>query len=329
MTNINLSRAKTLKNDEFYTLEESIESELSYYTNALRGKAILCNCNDSEDSAFWKYLSANFHHLYLKKLTCIKYGKDAYKLEMTEKDGFVKSDLQSDGDFRSAECLEILKSADIVITNPPFSLFRVFLSLLYQHEKQFLVVGNMNMVVCDDIFPIFKDGNLTFGHTAVKSFSAPDGSLCNFGNVYWYTNIPIEKHTELTELREHYSPERYPVYDNYPAIEVGKVSNIPCDYNGLMGVPITYLLKHDPERFEIIGIANGNDELSKTYINPIQYRWDGKIMCGSKVNDSAAMLSKEKPQCTYYKADNADGYLICKYKRILIRKIRNRKELES
>lgn len=326
MTNITLSRARALKNDEFYTTLQSVENELKFYENALDNKTVLCNCNDGENSSFWKYFSANFHRLHLKKLICISYGKDAYRMEMTREQDTVKAPLNCNGDFRNDECIELLKISDIVVTNPPFSLFRTFLDLLYEYEKQFLVIGNMNMVVCNGIFPYFQNGKLQFGHTAVKSFSYPDGTVCNFGNIYWYTNIPTGKHVHRIPLHERYSPEKYPGYDNYPAIEVGRIKDIPCDYGGLMGVPITYLLKHDPELFEIIGIADGNDDLSKPYLNPIQHRWDGAVMNGSKVNDTAVIKSMNKPTCTYYTADNSDGYLVCKYKRILIKNKNIREE---
>ena len=178
----------------------------------------------------------------------------------------------------------------------------------------------MNMVVCDDIFPLFSAGKLHFGYTAVKAFTQIDGSQCSFGNTYWYTNINTPKKNPLIPLCSQFSPERYPSYDNYPAVEVSRITDIPNDYYGLMGVPITYLLRHVPEQFEIVGLAKGHDELAKIYINPVQHKPDGKTGCGGKVNDTAAILVKEKPNDIYYTADNVDGYLIGKYKRVLIKR---------
>lgn len=320
MANTSLSRARAAKNDEFYTLLSSVENELRFYDDALYGKTILCNCNDGENSAFHRYFSANYQRLNLKRLIYIKYGASAYKLEIIKDKGIVRTYLQGSGDFRSDECIDILKTADIVITNPPFSLFREFLDLLYSNQKQFLIVGNLNMVVCQSVFSYFSAGKLHFGYTAVKSFSQPDSSLCSFGNTYWYSNINIPKQNQHIPLHSQYSPDKYPFYDNYPAVEVGRVTEIPNDYYGLMGVPITYLLRHDPKQFEIIGLAAGHDELAKPYINPIQHRQDGTTIRGSKVNDTAVISVREKPIGIYYTADNSDGYLICRYKRVLIKR---------
>ena len=317
--NSNFTNAKRLKNDEFYTMITDIGQELQYYEKHLYGKVVLCNCNDGEESAFWQYLSEHFERLHLKKLIAVKYGVYGYKLEKTGRNSCCKTSLYGNGDFRSEECISILHESDVVITNPPFSLFREYIGLLLHYHKKFLIIGSMNMAVCREIFPYIQSNQLWLGHHAVKSFVQSNGEICNFGNVLWYTNIDCQKRFEPLNLQAHYIPEAYPHYDNYPAIDVCRIADIPCDYSGMMGVPISYLTRHNPEQFTIIGLTQGNDGIAKRYENLVQHRPDGTISNGSKANTSAVMRTNEKPDKIYYTASNTDGFLVCRFVRVLIK----------
>lgn len=326
--NSNFAAAKKNKNDEFYTQISDIEKEIFNYENLLRGKKILCNCNDGLSSGFWRYFSQNFIRLKLKWLTAVKYtyDKPSYMLEMYSENGevkTVKTTLLGNGDFRSDECIKLLEKSDIVITNPPFSLFREYIALLLKFNKKFLIVGSLNAVTYKDVFMNFKDNKLWLGVNPVKNFIKRDGKICTFGNILWYTNLNYEKRCEKISLRKKYSESAYILYDNFSAIEVGRVADIPYDYNGLMGVPISFLTKYNPEQFEIVGMTNCGSEYAvrpvKRYENAVQYKLDGTAKKGSKVNSAPAILVKERPSGTYYTASNADGYLVCVYVRVLIR----------
>lgn len=326
--NSNFAAAKRNKNDEFYTQFSDIEKEIGNYENLLCGKKILCNCNDGFSSGFWLYFSQNFIRLKLKWLTTVKYMSDepSYMLEMySEKDEVktVKTNLSGNGDFRSNECIRLLEKSDIVITNPPFSLFREYVALLLKFNKRFLIVGSSNAVTYKDVFMNFKDNKLWFGVNFVKNFVQQDGKICSFGNILWYTNLNYEKRYDKLMLYKKYSESAYAVYDNFPAIEVGKTADIPYDYNGLMGVPISFLTKYNPEQFEIVGMTNCNSKYAlspiKWYENAVQHKLDGTTGSGSKVNTAAVILLNERPSGTYYTASNADGYLVCVYVRVLIR----------
>ncbi len=319
MSNSNFSRAKNSKNDEYYTRLGDVETELRHYEPQFREKVICCNCNDGEKSAFWQYFSENFERLHLKRVTAVTYGDNAYRLDMT-KEGIYKTTLADNGDFRSAESIEILKTADMVITNPPFSLFREYLEMLLKYGKKFLIVGSINMAVCKDIFPYFKNDMLRFGYSPVKRFIREDGGYKSFGNVRWFTNLDRSGDAGSFQMNKSILAKNYPVYDNYPAIDVGRVSDIPCDYYGIMGVPLSYLEKHDPEKFTIIGLTQGNDGEAKVYIDPIQHRPDGTLSYGTKVNTSAVIRVDSLPDGIYYTANNADGYLVCKFIRVLIKR---------
>ena len=320
-SNQNFVDAKHRKNDEFYTLVPDVAVEVQCYEKQLHGKSILCNCNDSEASAFWLYLSEQFTQLSLKKLVAVKYGKPAYKLIMTETGRITKTFLHGDGDFRSAECMKLLTESDVVISNPPFSLFREYIGMLLKARKDFLIIGSMNMLACHDIFPYFKAEVVHLGYHDVKCFSIKDGETRNFGNVLWYTTLHKELPDTVLRLSRYYVPDQYPHYDNYPAIDVCKVADIPCDYTGMMGVPITYLKKHNKEQFRIIGLTQGNDGMSKRYENLRQHRPDNTETNDSKANTSAVLLLKEKPEGIYYTASNAEGYLVCRYVRVLIQRV--------
>lgn len=286
--NSNLNNAKKAKNDEFYTRLVDIENELRHYKEQFEDKVILCNCDDPFESNFFKYFALKFNDLKLKKLICTCYDgskitgtqlslfdfmpeqdiisrKTAYKIEINEvldstadistllennKNKLTK--LKGNGDFASEECLKILEKSDIVVTNPPFSLARKFISTLFDYDKKFLIIGNKNAITCKEIFPLIKENKMWFGYTNVPKFIQPDGSEKQFGNVGWYTNLDVKIRHDYLTLYEHYRPEKYPKYDNYDAIEVSKVYEIPMDYDGVMGVPITFLDKYCPEQFEIL-----------------------------------------------------------------------------
>lgn len=265
MGNTNLHNAKTAKNDEFYTQLTDVAKELMHYKAHFKDKIVLCNRDDPTWSAFWKYFHLNFAELGLKKLISTYYDREeaTYKMEYIGGDDNnievgVKTPLEGNGDFRNKECLDLLDECDIVVTNPPFSLFRDYVAVLMEHKKKFLIIGNKNTITNKEFFPLLKDDEVWIGCTNVKEFLQPDGNIKKFGNIGWFTNLDVAKRHEKLILWKHYTPGEYPKYDNYDAINVDKVSEIPVDYNGVMGVPITYLDKHNPEQFDIIWQASGN-----------------------------------------------------------------------
>ncbi|MBR2192698.1 MAG: adenine-specific methyltransferase EcoRI family protein [Bacteroidaceae bacterium] len=316
MAKRSLDTAKKAKEDEFYTQLTDIEYELHHYWQHFRGKTILCNCDDPYESNFFKYFALRFNQLGLKKLICTCYNgspvqgnelllrfepwddepkKQAYKVEITEvrdmnsdgavdlsdvrylllNDKNVLSTLQT-GDFRDPECIELLKEADIVVTNPPFSLFREYIAQLIEYEKQFLIIGNQNAITYKEIFPLLKDNKLWLGYKfGDMAFTVPkyykpretrfweDASgqkWRSMGNICWFTNLDHNKRHEIMDLVCRYSPEEYPSYDNYNAININKTQDIPYDFDGIMGVPITFLDKYNPDQFEIIKFRKGNDD---------------------------------------------------------------------
>lgn len=298
--NANLHNAKTAKNDEFYTQLTDIEKEMKYYKDFFRGKTVYCNCDDARESNFFKYFSMNFEHLGLKKLICTGYkenGKgvilcyegDTNGNRKVDDEEIVVTELEGNGDFRSEECINYLKQADVVVTNPPFSLFREYVKQLMDYGKKFIIIGNQNAITYKEIFPYIKNNQLWLGMSMNGSnrwFSAPDtyevkenaagykvvdGKKMFFVNgVTWFTNIMNPRRNEVIDLYKKYNPEEYPKYDNYNAIEVSKVERIPMDYDGIMGVPITFLYKYNPTQFEIVGGYN----YSKDYDGNT---WNAKI----------------------------------------------------
>ena len=280
--NSNLNKAKANKNDEFYTLYEDIERELSYYMDHFKDKIIYCNCDNPEWSNFWKYFKDYFHILGLKKLISTHYeeSKPSYKLELECINGKMvetKTPLLQNGDFRSPECIDILKGCDIVVTNPPFSLFREYVAQLIEYDKKFLIIGNVNSIICKDIFPLIKENKIWFGVSPRSmNFIRPDGSIENV-NTVWYTNLDHKKRHEKVILYKTYkgNESEYPEYDNYYAINVDKSKDIPKDYDGIMGVPISFLTKLCPEQFEIVGIDfQIKDGLLPELVKP---GWNGKM----------------------------------------------------
>ena len=298
--NRNLHAANRAKKDEFYTQLADIENELRHYSAHFRGKVVYCNCDDPRVSNFFRYFSLNFRVLGLKKLiaTCYKNQRanlfsqhDAERAIYLEYDGTRNENgvpsvdeigvhhLRGDGDFRSEECIMLLKYADIVVTNPPFSLFREYVAQLIEHDKHFLIIGHQNAITYKEIFPLIRDNKLWLGVTPRGKdmlFDVPEeyakelvetkkeGSAYRIvdgvvkgrlGSACWYTNLDYKQRHEDLILYKRYSPEAYPHYDNYDAIEVSKTADIPMDYDGAMGVPITYLNKHSPDQFEIDGLC--------------------------------------------------------------------------
>ena len=255
--NANLHKAKAEKDDEFYTKLSDIEREINHYKDQFKGKSVLCNCDDPDWSNFWLFFTANFKRFGLKKLVSTHYALSgtSYKLVMTEKGESKKIPLGSDGDFRSPECIQLLREADIVVTNPPFSLFREYIAQLIQYDKQFIVVGNFNAVATDSVFPLIRDNRLWLGVSPRSmQFIKPDGGTSTV-NATWFTNMFHEKRDEKVFLYKKYvgNEQAYPKFDNCDAIEVSKVVDIPMDYAGVMGVPITFLDKYNPNQFDLIG----------------------------------------------------------------------------
>lgn len=278
--NTNLHAVKVVKNDEFYTRYEDIEKELMEYKkprNQWRGKKIFCNCNDGLESNFVKFFIDNFEVLGIESLTAINYveGGKATKYVVDgdrNEDGFidmndvVTAELSSDGSFMSDESVEELKKCDIVVTNPPFSVFRDFVAIVRQYGKDFCVIGSKNAITYKEFFPLLKSGEVHIGETVPGEFISPDGSVTKKVNglCRWFTTLRTRKSLEPLPLTATYYTdtnrrEEYPKYDNYDAIEVSKVVDIPKDYFGVMGVPITFLDKWCPEQFEVLGWSRHND----------------------------------------------------------------------
>ncbi len=263
MKNSNLHKAKNEKNNEFYTQLTDIEKELQHYKEHFKDKVVYCNCDDHRFSNFYRYFSLNFEFLGLKKLIATHFSSDgiAYKLEIIRDingDGrideldTIETALKQNGDFRSDECIEILKEADIVVSNPPFSLFREYIAQLVEYNKNFLVIGSMNAITYKDCFSLIKDNKMWLGNNYVKEFLQPNGEFKKFGNICWFTNIPHKKRNEEIILYKTYNEQEYPKYDNYNAINVDKTKEIPMDFEGVMGVPISFLDRYNPNQFEIV-----------------------------------------------------------------------------
>ena len=284
-SNASLGKARAAKNDEFYTRWESIEEEVWNYREHFRGAVVYCNCDDPKISEFYRYFKLNFGEFGLRRLitTCYKNrNPDMFTRYDSETAVSVEYDgvethlhyLQSDGDFRNPECIDLLRQADIVCTNPPFSLFRDYVAQLVAEKKKFLIIGNYNAVSYREIFRLIMAGKLWLGfkHRTME-FDSPDGSVFKFRNVFWFTNMDHAARHEKLILTERYNESAYPKYDNYDAINVNRTVDIPRDYAGVMGVPISFLEKYNPEQFEIIG------QMANTKIDEFNYGYpyiDGK-----------------------------------------------------
>ena len=301
MANKNLNQAKSAKKDEFYTQLADIENELRHYKEHFKGKTVLCNCDDPRVSNFFHYFSYNFEQLGLKKLitTCYKnqerdlfsqnnseraiwleYYGDKNNNRVPDPDEIGIHYFKGDGDFRSEECIELLKQADIVVTNPPFSLFREYVAQLMKYDKKFVIVGHQNAIHYKEIFPLIKENKLWLGYgfkggaahfISKYQDTATAGDhregMIRVSGVNWFTNLEIQKRHEDLILIKLYNSEDYPTYDNYDAINVDKTSDIPMDYEKIMGVPITYLDKYNPEQFEIIGTSTMDMPKGAPYVS--------------------------------------------------------------
>ena len=275
-----LALAKKNKKDEFYTQLTDIEKELNHYKEHFKNKVVFCNCDDPKESNFFKYFALNFKYLQLKRLVATHYneGEKSYKLEIVEdinKDGKINLDdaittpLKGNGDFRSDECIKILEESDIVVTNPPFSLFREYIAQLIEYNKKFVIVGHQNAISYKEIFQLIKENKIWLGygfkgcagHFINKFYedyaSASDRKegMIRVSGVHWFTNLEIKKRQEDIILYKKYNEENYPKYDNFDAINIDVTKEIPMDYKGYMGVPITFMDKYNPEQFEIIALG--------------------------------------------------------------------------
>ncbi|MEJ7623164.1 MAG: adenine-specific methyltransferase EcoRI family protein [Pyrinomonadaceae bacterium] len=356
--NKNLHAAKNSKKDEFYTQLADIEKELRHYKDHFVGKTVLCNCDDPRVSNFFHYFSHNFETLGLKKLitTCYKnQSRDLFSEHNSEQAIYLEytgdrnrtlvpdpeeigiKHLKGDGDFRSEECIELLNEADIVVTNPPFSLFREYVAQLVKYDKKFIIIGHQNAITYKETFKLIKDGEMWLGngfsggaahfmnrhYEDYATASDHKEGMIRVSGVTWFTNLDINKRHEELILYKKYTPDEFPTYDNYDAIEVSKTKDIPMDYDGVIGVPITFLDKYNPDQFEILGMTSGRDEFeaipTKRYKNPQQINPDGSITNGSKANTRATLLWPTRPSGIYYTATNADGFLSILYARILVR----------
>lgn len=298
LDNTKMATAKRAKNDEFYTRYEDIEAEVMKYRKQFRGKTVYLPCDDPAEkkSEFWSFFVNNFDAFGLKKLIATHYDENgkAYKIWIdgdTTGDGYIddadslQEDLIGNGDFRSPECIDILNECDIVCTNPPFSLFREFFDVIMQANKLFLIICPQNAFKYKDIFPYIKEGKVWAGYSFNKTFDfimSDDYVLTKTGyiddqgrkhgkvaSICWMTNMVVNKRTEEMILTKKYNSSDYPYFDNYNAINVGRVENIPCDYDGIMGVPISFLGKHNPNQFEIIGEANHGSDNQYDLFKPI------------------------------------------------------------
>lgn len=307
-TNGNLATAKAGRKDEFYTQLSDIEKELKHYRKQFEGKVVYCNCDDPRASNFFRYFSFNFEKLGLKKLVAACYKNqesdlfsqnDAEKAIYLEYEGDKDGDripganeiavkhFDGDGDFRSAESIELLKQADIVVTNPPFSLFKEYVAQLVEYDKKFLIIGNMNAVTYKEVFPLFQSNRMWYGPsirsgdrefgvpaeyplTAAGTRSDEEGNkFVRVKGVRWFTNLDYaERHEDLI-LYKSYSPELYPKYVNFDAIDVSSYKDIPADYDGVMGVPITLLDYFNPDQFDIVGNSDDSDMMRELGVKPL------------------------------------------------------------
>jgi hypothetical protein len=342
----NLQAAKTSKKDEFYTQLGDIERELRYYKSHFKDKVVYCNCDDPRVSNFFHFFSYNFEKLGLKKLiaTCYKnqdmdlfsenkseqaiyliYEGDKNDNKVPDPNEIGVKKLKGDGDFRSAECIELLKEADIVVTNPPFSLFREYVAQLMEFEKKFIIVGHQNAITYKEIFRLIKDDKMWLGygfkggaaHFINKHYEdyATAGNhqegMIRVSGVVWFTNLDLNKRHEDLILYKEYNPIDYPTYDNYDAINVDKTKDIPIDFFGNMGVPVTFLDKYNPDQFEIIGQGQGNlyRELTPNGLK-------GKFVEDYYKSGGTGAIKPDHPVLGYY---DTNGKAVIPYMRIIIK----------
>ena len=334
--NTNLTLAKANKKDEFYTQLSDIERELKHYKKHFKDKVVLCNCDDPRVSNFFHFFSCNFEKFGLKKLiaTCYKNqdsdlfsqnnSERAIYLEYTgDKNGNNVPDaeeigikhLQGDGDFRSKECIELLKQADIVVTNPPFSLFREYVSQLVEYDKKFVIIGHQNAITYKEIFKLIKENKIWLGfgftggaghfiNTQYENYATATDKkegMIRVSGVHWFTNLDINKRHEDLILYKNYTPEEYPKYENFDAINVNITKDIPVDYSGAMGVPITFLDKYNPEQFEIIGlgISNSGIEVGVEPYKPEHKKFRKEIQKRGAVDGDLYMMKNDIVEVPY------------------------------
>jgi hypothetical protein len=355
--NSSLARAQVAKQDEFYTQLSDIERELRHYKKHFAGKTVYLNCDDPRMSNFFHYFSYNFEKLQVKQLisACYKsedlnefssnssdkaiwlqYDGDKNGSGVPDLDEIGVNHFLGDGDFRSDESVELLEQADIVVTNPPFSLFKEHVAQLIEHDKKFVIIGPGGAITYKELFPLFQQNKIWLGngfqsgnaffataHAAddyAKGVYDPATGLVKFRNVSWFTNLDIAKRHEELVLWKTYNANDYPKYDNYDAIEVSRTADIPMDYDGVMGVPTTFMEKHNPDQFEIIGITKTWFGMaSKTYGPQIQISTEGVRSKVSKLNDGAVLKVATPPTGkTYYEVDGE--FFVQTYPRILIKR---------
>ncbi|WP_436358349.1 adenine-specific methyltransferase EcoRI family protein [Mycoplasma sp. 480] len=283
-----LRKAKKNKNDEFYTIYKDIENELQYYKKHFKNKVVFCNTDDPLLSNFYKFFVQNFKELGLKKLiaACYKENDKGYYYVYENKNNQNKfpnikevTFFKNDGDFNSKESIELLKQSDIIVTNPPFSLFRKFINLMQEYNKKFLVIANINAITYKEIFSLIQENKIWLGINfarAISGFIVPNyyelygtevkidkegNKIISANNCLWLTNLSNYKRNENLLLEKSYleNKQDYPKYDNYNAININKTKDIPYDYKGHMGVPLTFLHKFNPNQFEIIKFRKGDD----------------------------------------------------------------------
>lgn len=254
--NSNLNKANKAKNDEFYTQLIDIEEELQHYESHFKDKVVYCNCDNPEQSNFWRYFEENFKYLGLTALVSTYFTKEEESYCTIKYDSGIKRiKLHGNGDFRSQECIDILKTADIVVTNPPFSLFREYVGQLMEYKKKFLIIGSQNAITYKEFFPLLKGNQVWLGYNSVKQFIEPNGEVKKFGNICWYTNMQIAKRNKPIQLTKYYNPEEYPRYDNYKAINVDKTKDIPMDYEEVMGFLLTSWISIAQSSLKLLGLV--------------------------------------------------------------------------
>ncbi len=344
MANLNttLGEAKKNKKDEFYTQLNDIERELKNYKKHFKGKTVYCNCDDPRVSNFFHYFSYNFEYLGLKKLiaTCYKsqsmdlfskndseeaiyleYFGDKNKNKIPDKEEIDVKPLKGDGDFRSDECIKKLKESDIIVTNPPFSLFREYVSQLIKYKKKFLIIGHQNAVKYKEIFPLMRDNKIWLGfgfrgsaghfindtYQNYATASDKKDGMIRVSGVHWFTNLDIKKRHQDLILYKKYTPKEYQKFENFNAINVDITKEIPCDYSGLMGVPITFMDRYNPDQFEIIGvgIAKLGLEIGIKPYKPEHKKYRKEIQKRGAVDGDLYMIK--------------DGEVVVPYTRIIIR----------
>jgi hypothetical protein len=376
-----LNNSKKKKADEFYTLYKDIEEEMEFHKQHFKDKIVYCNCDNPYESNFFKYFAINFNNLGLKRLVATHYaGSDtkgqrqlfarkdssvapAYKMEVNKGHDFEffadctsseiiaylleeplnsLTKLKGSGDFRSSECINILQESDIVVTNPPFSLFGDFFNVLVKYNKKFLVIGGTQAISYSNVFPLLKSGEVNLGlgfrqggltfqipdsYELVEScgFIGTDGKKYQNVTVRWYTNLPVE-HYNYVQPSAKYSEEKYKKFDNYDAIEVTRTDNIPCDYYGVMGVPLTAVGNFDPRQFKIVGVSGSNDSvhlITKQYGNVKLYDSEGVLLDPAfSLKSEAVIRLEEKPDTNYSKIAGDDGFFLTRFVRVFIQRIR-------